>query len=440
MMRPTSGGRPLPGRSRIVVLLSGLSAHGGIQRYNRTLCKALSEYAAQHSLSLEVLSLHDAPGWHDERYLARPVIGCNGNRPLYALRAISALAKPYGVAISGHVDLGPFIVPFRLLRPRSPIVALAYGIEVWTRLPWHKRAALRAATQVWPISSFTAESLVSQQGVDPGSLAVIPIPLDADFLSEVAACQAADAGAIHSRLLTISRMNVADAGKGIDGVIAALPEVRSRIPDIRYVVVGDGDDRPRLEHLARAHAVDDIVHFAGRVPDRKLHAYLGGADLLVLPSRKEGFGIVFLEAMAYGKPVIAGAHGGSPEVVVDGETGMLVRHGDQAGLVAAITTLLQDAAKRRMMGEAGRRRVHGVYGYDRFRATVARALDGLLGVGGSAPRATPGDTAHPRRGNGRHGDVAVVGHAGQIAAANRGENGGGGPHSPWASSAGVEEA
>lgn len=362
---------------RLLVLLSGFSLYGGIQRHNLTLCKVLAAYAEGRGANLELLSLHDSAKQPDKWFPSAPVVGCNGSKALFVTRVLKALATPYDMVIVAHPDFAPLVVLPHLCQPRSPVLVLTYGIEVWNRLPLHKRIALHNADRIWTISDYTAVKLVTEQRVDREKIDVIPVPLAPDF-AEVSARQTVARQSTRSRLLTISRLNGADAGKGIDCVISALPEVRSRVPDVTYVVIGDGDDRQRLESLAVSHDVSDIVRFVGRVPDPELHAHLSGTDLFVLPSRKEGFGIVFLEAMAYGKPVIAGAHGGSPEVVVDGETGMLVKHHDQAGLVAAMTSLLRDAGQRQAMGDAGFRRVQSVYSYHAFHTSVTNALNEML--------------------------------------------------------------
>lgn len=365
-------------RKRIVTLLPGLADHGGIQRHNRTFCKALTAYADSHGAEVDIVSLRDPDGWRDPRYVSRPVVGGGGNRYRFAARALMALSHPYDLLIVGVVDFGLFVVLSHLRRPNVPIFTIAHGIEVWTRRTHVERAALLGANRILAVSADTGRHAVDVQGADPRVVEVITTPLDPDFIAGMDAWHALGVAAVHTRLLSVSRMNVVDANKGIDQVINALPIVRERIPDVNYTIIGDGDDRPRLEHLACDLAVDDIVQFVGRVSDEQLHPYLAGTDLFILPSSKEGFGIVFLEAMAYGKPVIAGAHGGTPEVVTDGETGILVHHDDQSALVEAMVNLLRDGVKRRALGDAGRRRVETVYAYDRFATSVAHAVNTLL--------------------------------------------------------------
>lgn len=366
---------PLP---RIVLILPGLASDGGIQRHNRMLARELTHYAQLRGMALETLSLHDPEGWHDPALLEQPLVGCAGSKARFAACVAAALLRPYALCVVGHADFGPLALPFQLMRPGAPLVAQTYGVEVWSSRPAMQRRALQAACAVWTISGYTAEQLVVAQGVERARIEVMTIPLDSGFLAGLSAWR--EAGAVRRRttLLTVARLSKSEEGKGVDQVIAALPAVRALDPELTYTIVGDGDDRPRLEGLAAAHGVGDVVRFAGRVADAELHAYLAGAELFVMPSRKEGFGIVFVEAMAHGLPVIAGAHGGSPEVVAHGETGLLVRNGDVAGLEEAIVALLNDPERRRRMGAAGRRRAATVYAYERFRSTVTASLDRLL--------------------------------------------------------------
>jgi glycosyltransferase involved in cell wall biosynthesis len=142
----------------------------------------------------------------------------------------------------------------------------------------------------------------------------------------------------------------------VDHVLEAMHKLRRELPELAYTIVGDGGDRPRLEALARSLRVDQRVTFAGWQNHFELAEAYRACDVFVLPSAQEGFGLVFLEAMATGKPVLAARAGAVPEVVVDGETGVLVDYGDVDALAAAILRLSRDAGLRRTLGEAGRKR------------------------------------------------------------------------------------
>jgi len=176
-------------------------------------------------------------------------------------------------------------------------------------------------------------------------------------------------------LLTVGRLISSEPGKGVDSVIAVLPRVIEAIPDLFYVIIGGGDLQSRLEEMARESSVRDRVFFLGKLQLEQLKGCYSRADVFVMPSHQEGFGIVFLEAMAFGKPVIAGDHGGAPEIVQDGVTGFSVNPDDREALAGRLIQLLQDEALRTRMGEAGRQRVEEKFTFTRFEERLTSILD-----------------------------------------------------------------
>ena len=179
-------------------------------------------------------------------------------------------------------------------------------------------------------------------------------------------------------LLTVGRLV---PRKGIDTVLRALPSLLIEFPGLRYRVVGDGPDRYRLQRIARELGVAYAVEFAGRVPDEKLPDVYRSAHVFVMPVREEpesvgteGFGIVYLEASACGLPVIAGRSGGAVEAVLEGKTGLLVPPEDPETLARTLRQLLEDAALRCRMGQAGRRWVEEEMNWDRKAEEVFDAL------------------------------------------------------------------
>ena len=216
----------------------------------------------------------------------------------------------------------------------------------------------------------------------------LPLALDPAFwerAQDVGATQLPAAWPRGSTLLTVTRLDAAEGYKGVDTVIQALPQLSLAVPDVQYVVVGDGDDRQRLESLACKHGVADCVHFLGRLPESpQLIACYGACDVFVMPSRGEGFGLVFLEAMAFGKPVVGGAHGGTPDVIEDGVTGFLVRFGDIERLARILIKLLQDPALRQEMGQRARARVQERFLFPQFAACLRECVE-RLSAGGREP-------------------------------------------------------
>ncbi len=158
-------------------------------------------------------------------------------------------------------------------------------------------------------------------------------------------------------MLTVARL--ADRHKGHDVLVRALPLIRRRVPDAEWVVVGDGPLRAEIETAAAALGVRDAVRFCGALGDAERDTWLDRAHVFAMPSRLpgpgaagEGFGIAFLEAAAHGLPVVAGSVGGALDSVADGESGLLVDPTSPEAVADAIAGLLEDAPRRRALGEA----------------------------------------------------------------------------------------
>jgi glycosyltransferase involved in cell wall biosynthesis len=159
-----------------------------------------------------------------------------------------------------------------------------------------------------------------------------------------------------------------DHHKRVSDLIRALPLVRQHHPTARLLVVGDGQDREMLQDLAARLGVSKVVVFTGHLPDPR--PFYGLMDVFALASAYEAFGIVLVEAMFAGVPVVATRVGGVPHVVADGDTGLLVEPGQPEALAARLTELLGDPERRRVMGEEGRRRARRYFSAERYVADV----------------------------------------------------------------------
>jgi phosphatidylinositol alpha-1,6-mannosyltransferase len=160
-------------------------------------------------------------------------------------------------------------------------------------------------------------------------------------------------------LLTVGRMQ---RRKGQDMVLRAIPHIAQAVPQVQYVIVGRGEEFASLKALAQSLGITERVVFAGEVSDQELAAYYAACDVFIMPNRQldadiEGFGMVFLEAGAAGKPVIGGISGGTDDAIVHEVTGLRVDGNDANAIAAAAVSLLTNTAKAKTMGEAGRRRV-----------------------------------------------------------------------------------
>jgi glycosyltransferase involved in cell wall biosynthesis len=362
---------------RVLLLLPGaFGPTGGIEMYDRLLIKGFHAIARERGGRCEALVLLDEDGQHDARYLdpdQPPPRGFSGSRPRFSAAALAAVVRvrPHLVLV-GHVNFGALGLALRAAWPWAQQWYVVHGLEVWSRLRPAPLAALRMADRVLSVSDFTRRELCAKNGVGLDRVSLLPDALDPFWHgAEAAAARTRREPAAPGRtILTVGRLAADEAMKGVDQVIRALPAIARAVPDVRYVVVGDGTDRARLEGIARDEGVADRVTFRGRVSSEELAAAYASSSLFAMPSAQEGFGIVFLEAAAFGVPSIAGARGGSPEVVLDGVTGRVVEHGDVDAFAAAATALLADDGARRAMGERARRRVEEVFSYAAFERTL----------------------------------------------------------------------
>jgi glycosyltransferase involved in cell wall biosynthesis len=174
--------------------------------------------------------------------------------------------------------------------------------------------------------------------------------------------------------LIVGRLSSQERYKGHDTLLQLWREAMKVCPAGRLVIVGDGDDRARLEHRAKELAVADAVSFLGRVTGEKLESLYRDCSFFVMPSSQEGFGLVFLEAMRAGKACIAG-RGAAEEVVEHGATGVVVPSHDRPALLAAITRLFRDAELCEQMGHAGRERYRAHFTQAHFEQRLLAALD-----------------------------------------------------------------
>ena len=248
-----------------------------------------------------------------------------------------------------------------------PYLVWAYGNDVLRpqRYPFLRRLlclVLSNADSVVAISQSTKREIV-RLGLNPDRIAVIPPAVDTQrFHPQIDGSQVVIRHRLQGKrvILTVARLV---ERKGIDMVIKAMPKVLEAIPNVVYLVIGIGPYQGKLERLARGLGLEGRVIFVGRVPDEELPYYYNICDLFVLVSRTladkgeiEGFGIVFLEAGACGKPVIGGRGGGTSEAIEEGVTGLLVDPLDVNEIANAIIRVLQDEELARRLGENGRRR------------------------------------------------------------------------------------
>ncbi len=315
---------------------------GGIQRILRLYLKALCDSAGDDDeVRLLVLNDSELPpgplrGYANDRLTRRRA--CDRHK-LRFTRAALQLSAGVERVICGHLGQLPVAWAARRLRPRLDYILVAHGIEVWRPYSWIERMALRDARRILCVSDHTRREMQGRIALPESRFAVVPNALDPYLLVSLTD-RTVPPGAMDPVILTVARLDDAERYKGVDHLISAMPAIRQALPATRLRVIGSGSDLPRLQGLAAGLGLGDVVQFAGGVDDDRLREAYQACTLFALPSRSEGFGIVFLEAMAQGKPCLGARAAATPEVI-DEASGVLVEYGNVAEIARQAVGALQ---------------------------------------------------------------------------------------------------
>jgi phosphatidylinositol alpha-1,6-mannosyltransferase len=322
----------------IVLLTPNLTGHDGISAVARLVVGTFDR--------VSVVALHERPDL--TAFAGATVEGAGGAAARFALAALRVAARgPRATVIVNHVHLAPAALAFAARG--GTLVSILHGVEAWTPLTWLQRAALRRSDQLIAVSAFSRDRFraanprfaarhvdVCHHGVGPA--AVPDTPSDPTPAA-----------------LIVGRMTADERYKGHDALIEIWPAVLAAVPDAVLRIVGDGDDRQRLEKKAAAMGLGDHVIFTGGLDDQALQREYQRATVFTMPSPREGFGLVFLEAMRAARSCI-GCRGAASEIIDDGATGWIVEPGDRARLTERVIRTLRDRSESVAMGARGRAR------------------------------------------------------------------------------------
>ncbi|MFB2921430.1 glycosyltransferase [Aerosakkonema funiforme] len=376
------GSQPDAKTSYVFVFLEIFAAEGGIQSYVKDIWRAY--LAIPDREPAEVFLLRDVAG-ADNPFETKnfKFHYCKTFHPMLGRIGLSAslLACLWGQRPShvfcGHINLAPLVQalcqPFEI-----PYTILTYGKEVWEPLPPKYESALKQAARIWTISRYSRDRLCASNAIDPIQVQILPCCVDGDAFTP-----GPKPKALVQRynlegakvLMTVARLWSGDIYKGVDVTIRSLPAISKIVPNVKYLVIGRGDDRPRLAQLAQDLGVADRVVFAGFVPTEDLVEHYRVADAYIMPSQ-EGFGIVYLEAMACGIPVVSGDADGSADPLQDGSLGWRVPHRDPEAVAAACIEILK-GDDRRCDGQWLREQSLAYFGRDALAQRLKELLDKL---------------------------------------------------------------
>ena len=335
---------------------------GGIQSFNRSFINALE--STNNSVIVIALSdkknkQNDGRELLNDRTIYKP---CSNNKFLLILYALY-YSLFVDAIVFGHVNLLPVAIP--LIKRKK--ILIIHGIDVWRNLPFFQKAGLSLVQTVLSVSTFTKEKMKLFNPKLKTDFQILPNTLSYKFENQKADLSTSIKVPKGNILFTVSRLSEVDRYKNIDLVIKSLPIVLKNFPETYLLVAGDGNDKERLKEISKLYEVSDNVIFFGEVDDNELISYFKACDIFILPSLKEGFGIVFLEAMYYSKPCIGADVGGIPEVIENNKTGILCYPNDITSLTNAIITLLKDKELRLSMGIAGKERFEREFSFEKFK-------------------------------------------------------------------------
>lgn len=331
---------------RVLVLVTEAhGGYGGIAQYNQDLIDALAVYPGKPELvvvpRLQSIPFSLLPV--NVRYITSAV-----NNKLKYVSALLTVAMPpnrYDLIICGHVNLLP-IAFFVRLWLRAPIILVVYGIDVWR--PTSSKLVnllVRKISAFISISDFTRKKFLSWARLGNAKSFLLPNSIKTQrFSSGDKNKKLVERYHLEGKnvLMTLGRLSADERYKGVDEILMLLPDLVNENPNIIYMIVGDGSDRMRLEEKAAHLGIRKFVLFTGRIAENEKADHYRLADVYVMPSRGEGFGFVFLEAMACGIPVIASKIDGSREALRYGELGQLVDPDNPNEIKMAILKALKE--------------------------------------------------------------------------------------------------
>jgi phosphatidyl-myo-inositol dimannoside synthase len=356
----------------LAIVPEAFGGFGGIAVYNRDFLTALAELPLCEKVTVLPRLIRHAPGRLPPRIELLENAANNRVRYVGELARMLIKRARYDVVLCGHINLLPLAeIASRLMGAKR--VLLIYGIDAWSPTGrWLSDRLVACADLVISISQITKQRFMSWSSVPDKQVHLLP---NAIHMEEYGI-----GGKPHyleqryglgdkKVLMTLGRLQKSEQQKGIDEMLEILPEFQAEERNLSYLIAGDGDDRPRLERKAAALGLNGHVIFAGRIPEAEKADHYRLADVFLMPGRQEGFGFVFLEAMASGTPVVASSLDGSREAVLDGKLGELADPDDREALKAAIRRAL---CRPRQIPEG-----LAYFSYENFRERLQNIMGGL---------------------------------------------------------------
>lgn len=326
----------------LFLTLNTFSIFGGIEDVCKTFCKVLSDISS----NFQVFSMNDDK--HEEKFIeSKNFKSFKQNKLRFGICSIRTGLKSEIIILS-HVNLTLFAWIMKTLKPNLRIILYAHGIEVWRPLPNWKSRFLRKHVEFWAVSRFTSKELQLRHRIPSNNIKILNnclnpfFPLPTNFEKPADLMRRYKIEKDQPILFTLTRISDFEKYKGYDIIIDLLPQLIKIYPKLLYIISGKADSKERDRLVRQIHRLnlENHVFLSGFVSYEELSSHFLLADCFVLPSKKEGFGIVFIESAACGCNVIAGNKDGSPDAVLNGELGSLVDPDNSEEIYYAINEIL----------------------------------------------------------------------------------------------------
>lgn len=292
--------------------------------------KALSDLEREEGILSCSFSVHDTVA-KEEYFSLNNYQGFSGNLISFVFKSL-VKAKDFNQVIIGHINLAIVGWLIKRLYKNKKVILVTHGIEVWQPLHGIKKLLIKNADLILTVSNFTREKLIRVNGVNADRILLFYNTLDPYFALPTGFTQSLSLRNRYGMqekdfiLFTLTRLSSTEKYKGYDTVIRCIPQLISSIPALKYVIGGKWDEKEkqRIDELIRELKLESRVIFTGFIKESEINDHFQMSDLFIMPSQGEGFGIVFIEAMVCGLPVIAGNKDGSVDALQNGELGILI--------------------------------------------------------------------------------------------------------------------
>lgn len=336
--------------TRVLFLtLKTFSFTGGIEKVCRSLSRVLYDLSEEELVQSTVYSMYDKNADRDSRYLSKNQFqGFNGSKERFVIQSFLSGLKADVILLS-HIHLINIVYFIKKIHPHKRIYLLAHGIEIWKKLSDTKLKMLNQLDKIICVSQFTADKIMEMHHIPSAQLEVLNNCLDpfyylpGDYDKPQILLDRYHLNRKNLILFSLSRLSSSEKYKGYDHTIELLPKLLEEYPNLVYVLAGKWDvvEKKRLDDLIAINHLQEHIRLVGFIDEAELTEHFLLSDVFILPSKKEGFGIVFIEAMASGLRVIAGNKDGSVDALQNGALGLLVDPDNQEDILYGISMLLQ---------------------------------------------------------------------------------------------------